>query len=172
MKFSEVLELMAICSTQITLLEMVEQIAEFAEQYKGLSFADFLRIFAHYCHIEGAKDLEPNATWIVVGDLLITAAEKLEVLYEPESEPVSLPLQVVKLIAECFRRMLVFQMLCLWTRALEEEQCRFADILAALAEYAEAEADRNPKTSLVWRLAVAEIRAAQKKANEKGQELP
>jgi hypothetical protein len=55
MKFSEVLQFMAICSTQITLLEMVEQIAEFADQSRGLNFSDFLKIFGHYCHTEGEK---------------------------------------------------------------------------------------------------------------------
>jgi hypothetical protein len=172
MKFSEVLHYMAICSSQISLLEMVEDIANFAEQYKGLNFADFLKILASYCQYEGEKELEVNQTWDVVGSLLTSAAQQLEVLYVEESEPTIFTLQVIKLITECFRRMILFRMVCLWTLALEEEQCRFADILEALAEYALSAAQKNPRAAAQWRIAASIIKTAQEKANSQGQELP
>ncbi len=178
MQFSELLEQMAICGSQISLLQMVDQFAFFAEQFKGLNFADFLKILAYYCQVEGENDLvvNVNATWDVVGELLACAADNLKPLYSQEvggSTPWDL--QMVKAISDCFRKMILFQMICLWTKALEEDKCRFADILAALAEYADNEALENPSTSHIWKIAAAMIRAAQQKAEtgaEGGQELP
>lgn len=177
MHFSEILHQMAVYGHQVSLLEMVEQFALFAEQYKGLNFADFLKILAHYCQVESNKDLqvEINVTWQTVGDLLTSAAESLNGLYKRENDVATLELQTIKLISETFRRMILFQMICLWTRALEEDQCKFADILAALAEYAESEALKSPRASRAWRVAASMIRAAQEKAAngvEEGQELP
>lgn len=173
----DVIERMAGYAVQAALLQMTEEIIKFLKENRNTNFNELLRALAEYCQAEGNKELEINASWEIVSQLLIQAAAKLESVAVAggevaQSSAYISELEIIRATAESFRRLILVEMVRLWTGAIEEERCYFADLLRTLGNYAEAEANRSPDAAAIWAVVAELIKSAAAAAERPGQELP
>ncbi|WP_438552844.1 hypothetical protein [Chroococcidiopsis sp.] len=170
MEYSEVLQRMAEYAKELTLLNMIRETIRFVKNHQNLYFSDVLVALAEYAEIESNKETE-NPNWKLVSSLLATAAEKLDST-QLERRSATIDLQVAEGITNYYHRSILLGMIEVWTRTLEQQKCRFSEILRALSNYAHKEAEDQQTDDAAWLVVAKIIDSAAAAAEQKGSELP